>query len=121
MAKQPSPGTTKTRLSPPFSPEEAAACYACFLADTLDMAREAAGLVAGLRPYIAFTPHDAAGFFHNLAPDFALIPQSGHTLGERLDHVISAAFAAGTSPGRRHQQRQSVTARGLRGGGLCHA
>lgn len=95
MAKRPSPGTTKTRLSPPFSPEEAAACYACFLADTLDIARAAAGLVAGLNLYLAFTPHESADFFQELAPDFAFIPQSGHSLGERLDHVISAAFAAG--------------------------
>ncbi|NJN95902.1 MAG: hypothetical protein HC875_18240 [Anaerolineales bacterium] len=31
VAKRPAPGQTKTRLSPPLSPDQAAALYECFL------------------------------------------------------------------------------------------
>ena len=37
VAKQPSPGKTKTRLSPPLKPEQASKLYECFLTDTLDL------------------------------------------------------------------------------------
>ena len=32
VAKRPAPGRTKTRLTPPLSPEQAAALYECFFA-----------------------------------------------------------------------------------------
>lgn len=35
IAKRPAAGQTKTRLSPPLHPEQAAALYECFLRDTL--------------------------------------------------------------------------------------
>ena len=34
MAKAPRPGRVKTRLTPPLTPEEAAAINTCFLVDT---------------------------------------------------------------------------------------
>ncbi len=37
IAKRPTPGQTKTRLSPPLTAEQAAALYECFLVDTLDL------------------------------------------------------------------------------------
>ena len=40
MAKAPRPGQVKTRLSPPLTPQQAAALNGCFLRDT---ARLAAG------------------------------------------------------------------------------
>jgi uncharacterized protein len=95
MAKQPAPGTTKTRLSPPLSLDEAAALYACFLADVLDTAREVMRTLPDLTPYIAFTPPSALVYFHELAPDFALLPQTGPTLGERLDGILSTTLAQG--------------------------
>ena len=98
MARRPAAGASKTRLCPPLSPEGAAALYACFLADVIDRVREAAGLVAGLVPGIAFTPADAAAHFAALAPRFALVPQAGATLGERLDGVLSGALARGFGP-----------------------
>ena len=98
MARRPAAGASKTRLCPPLSPEGAAALYACFLADVIDRVREAAGLVAGLVPGIAFTPADAAAYFAALAPDFALVPQTGATLGERLDGVLSGALGRGYGP-----------------------
>lgn len=95
MAKRPSPGQTKTRLCPPLSPERAADLYACFLADVVDRARAAAALVEGLVPAIAYTPAEARDYFAALAPDFELVPQTGATLGERLDAILSGALARG--------------------------
>ena len=95
MARRPTGGATKTRLCPPLSPDEAAALYACFLADVIDRVRAAAGQVVGLTPGIAFTPPDAAAHFAALAPSFDLVPQTGATLGERLDGVLSGALARG--------------------------
>lgn len=95
MARQPAPGAAKTRLCPPLSPEEAAALYACFLADVIDRVRATAGRVDGLVPGIAFTPPDAAPYFAAVAPGFELAPQVGATLGERLDGVLSGALARG--------------------------
>ena len=37
FAKQPAPGQVKTRLCPPFSPEQAARFYACMLEDALEL------------------------------------------------------------------------------------
>jgi len=95
MAKRPEAGATKTRLCPPLTPERAAALYACFLADVVEMARAVARSVPGLVPTIAYAPDDAAGYFRALAPDFALVLQTGATLGERLAAVMSGALASG--------------------------
>jgi len=62
MAKAPRPGKVKTRLSPPLTPEEAAALNTCFLKDTTrniaDVAEQ--GNAAGV---ICYTPAgDEAAF-----------------------------------------------------------
>jgi rSAM/selenodomain-associated transferase 1 len=95
MAKRPEAGATKTRLCPPLTPERAAALYACFLADVVETARATARTVPGLIPAIAYAPADAAAYFRALAPDFALVPQTGATLGERLAAVMGDATASG--------------------------
>ena len=91
MAKRPFPGHTKTRLCPPFSPEQAAALYEAFLRDALDIARA----VPNVTPFIAYSPPEEEAYFRELAPDFDLIPQIGANLGERLDFVLSRTLAAG--------------------------
>ena len=91
MAKRPFPGHTKTRLCPPFSPEEAATLYECFLRDALDIVRA----VPNVTPFIAYSPSEEGEYFKKLAPDFELIPQIGANLGERLDFVLSHTLAAG--------------------------
>lgn len=86
IAKQPLPGRVKTRLTPPFTPEEAAALAEAALADTLAAA--------------AATPADrhvlvldgVAGPW--LPPGFDVVPQCAGGLDERL----AAAFAACTGP-----------------------
>ncbi len=93
MAKRPSPGHTKTRLTPVLSNEAAAKLYECFLQDVLNIVRS----VPKITPFIAYAPNDAetAAYFCKLAPDFKLIPQIGDTLGERLDGVLSTTLQNG--------------------------
>lgn len=85
VAKRPAPGQTKTRLSPPLSPEQAAALYECFLGDTLDLIRH----VPAVQPVIAYLPLTEKNYFADLAPDFQLIVQEGPDLGARLDNALS--------------------------------
>ena len=91
VAKRPMPGQTKTRLSPPLSPNEAAQLYECFLRDTLDLIRNA----PNVRPVIACLPENADNYFANLAPDFDIIPQHGNDLGERLDNIFAHCLTHG--------------------------
>ena len=56
VAKRPAPGRTKTRLTPPLTPEQAAALYECFLQDTLAIMRQVPGHVPGVEPVIAYYP-----------------------------------------------------------------
>ncbi len=91
MAKQPQPGKVKTRLSPPLTPEEAARLSHCFLLDTVERVQR----LPGVARYLAFAPPDAREFFRDLAGEgFALLPQVGADLGERLAHLSQALFAA---------------------------
>jgi glycosyltransferase A (GT-A) superfamily protein (DUF2064 family) len=85
VAKRPAPGRTKTRLTPPLSPQQAADLYECFLRDTLDLMRR----VPEVQRAIAYLPIDARGYFAQLAPDFDLIPQTGADLGARLDQALT--------------------------------
>jgi len=85
IAKRPTPGQTKTRLTPPLTKEEAAGLYECFLVDTLDLVRR----VPKTDHLIAFLPADARSYFALLAPDFELVLQEGVSLGERLDNALT--------------------------------
>jgi uncharacterized protein len=96
VAKRPAAGQTKTRLTPPLSPEQAAALYECFLRDTLSLIRR----VPDVQPVIAFLPdspqdRDARSYFAALAPDFELLRQEGADLGARLDNALSHTLARG--------------------------
>ncbi len=91
VAKRPAPGRTKTRLTPPLKPEQAAQLYEAFLRDTIDLVRG----VPGARPFIAYAPEDAEGYFRRLAPGFELLPQVGDDLGERLDHALAHCLRDG--------------------------
>jgi uncharacterized protein len=91
VAKQPAPGQTKTRLSPPLSPAQASALYECFLRDTLDLMRQ----VDEVQRVIAYLPLEAEDHFHRLAPDFQLTPQVGNDLGLRLDNALTLFLSRG--------------------------
>ncbi|WP_329551026.1 TIGR04282 family arsenosugar biosynthesis glycosyltransferase [Streptomyces sp. NBC_00696] len=86
IAKEPLPGRVKTRLTPPFTPEEAAALAEASLVDTLHVvlatpARRRVLVLAG-----------APGPW--LPPGFDVVPQCGGGLDERL----AAAFAGCDGP-----------------------
>lgn len=89
VAKRPAPGKTKTRLCPPLTPELASALYESFLFDTLDQMRQ----VTNSHRVIAYL--DEQDYFQRLAPDFELIPQEGHDLGERLDRALTCYLSRG--------------------------
>ena len=91
VAKRPAPGRTKTRLTPPLSPEQAAALYECFLRDTLDLVRR----LPDVAPAIAYLPAEERAYFEALAPDFELVLQEGADLGERLDNALTRLLMAG--------------------------
>jgi len=81
IAKEPVPGRVKTRLTPPFTPAQAAALAGAALTDTFAAAAAAAG--AGRR--IAVLDGEPGPW---LPPGFEVIAQRGDGLGERL----AAAF-----------------------------
>ncbi|MFJ4553907.1 DUF2064 domain-containing protein [Streptomyces sp. NPDC088817] len=82
MAKEPRPGHVKTRLTPPYTPAQAAALAEAALADTLETA-----LRCPARHRMLFLD-GAPGRW--LPPGIEVIPQASGGLDERL----SAAFAA---------------------------
>ncbi|MGP4051969.1 TIGR04282 family arsenosugar biosynthesis glycosyltransferase [Streptomyces sp. 2A115] len=86
IAKEPRPGRVKTRLTPPFTPGEAAALAEAALADTL---RAVAAVPARRRVLVL---DGAPGPW--LPPGFDVVPQSAGELDERL----AAAFAGCTGP-----------------------
>jgi rSAM/selenodomain-associated transferase 1 len=93
VAKRPAAGQTKTRLCPPLTRESAAALYACFLRDTLDLMRQVPGVGRG----IVYLPEAALDYFSTLAPDMRLSLQQGIDLGERLDHLLTVALESGAA------------------------
>lgn len=92
MAKEPVAGTTKTRLCPPLTPEEATDCYTSLLLDTLDLMAS----VEGADPLIAYWPPRAWGYFRDIAPDgFDFLPQVNSELSLGLKHVVASCLSRG--------------------------
>lgn len=86
IAKEPRPGRVKTRLTPPFTPREAATLAEAALVDTL---RTVAAAPAGRRVLVL---DGAPGPW--LPPGFDVVPQCAGGLDERL----AAAFAGCDGP-----------------------
>lgn len=76
LSKRPEPGRSKTRLTPPCTPEEGARLAAAALADTLD----AVAAVPAAR-HVLVMEGDATGWRH---PRFEVVGQRGDGLDERL-------------------------------------
>lgn len=91
VAKQPSPGKTKTRLCPPLNGQQAADLYECFLRDTLDIMRQ----VPNTQRVIGYLSENGREYFQALAPEMELMGQVGESLGERLANLLSAALTNG--------------------------
>lgn len=97
MTKVPRAGRVKTRLSPPLSPEEAAALNVCFLRDTSAAieATAAEGLARGVGVY---TPVGEEIAYDGILPrGFELVPQRGDLFGERLTLAAEDLFSVGFS------------------------
>ncbi|TGA88312.1 DUF2064 domain-containing protein, partial [Streptomyces sp. MZ04] len=86
IAKQPLPGRVKTRLTPPYTPQEAARLAEAALRDTLD-----AVLAAPARRRVLVLAGDAGPW---LPTGFDVVPQCAGGLDERL----AAAFGGCTGP-----------------------
>ena len=94
VAKQPSPGQTKTRLCPPLTSEQAASLYECFLRDTINLIRAARQQI-DFEPLLVYLPLGSETYFRTLASDFALLLQQGDDLSERLNHATSHVLRQG--------------------------
>jgi uncharacterized protein len=90
IAKSPVPGRVKTRLTPPFTPDEAAALAEAALGDTL--AAVAATPVA--RRVLALDGKPGPW----LRPGFDVIPQRGDGLDERIAFALEDAWSAAPIP-----------------------
>lgn len=95
MAKRPEAGQTKTRLCPPFTADEAAQLYECFLKDVTAIVRSVQREHPDVEPFIAYTPKESRSYFEQLAPDFSLVPQVGADLSQRLDGVLTDCLQQG--------------------------
>ncbi len=95
MTKAPRAGQVKTRLTPPLTPEEAAALNTCFLRDTTATIStiEDEGGAAGIA---AYTPVGAEGAWDDILPGhFQMIAQRGDGFGERLIHAVEDLLRVG--------------------------
>jgi rSAM/selenodomain-associated transferase 1 len=91
IGKAPIPGSTKTRLVPPLTPEDAAAVYRGFLLDTLELATSLAWECTSL-----IHPRGHAVLLRGLAPGgVRVVEQPGHGLGRALAYAFELHFAKG--------------------------
>jgi len=98
FAKAPRPGLVKTRMTPPFSPSEAAEFYACLLDDVLEATAESARRL-GLDAVVAVHPAEAcAEIARRAPPTFRVVAQCGQDLAQRMRWAVSEAAAGGFSP-----------------------
>ena len=108
MIKAPRPGASKTRLSPPLTPEEAAALSGCFLRDTTaniaavaaaGVARtdgEAEGVAMPAAGIAVYTPTGTERAFDGLLPEgFCMVAQRDGDFGQRLIGAVDDLFALG--------------------------
>jgi uncharacterized protein len=96
MIKTPRNGFSKTRLSPPFSPEEAASISRCFLKDTsaaIEALSHQDPFVVGVAIY---TPVGSeADLGELLPPGFKMIAQREAAFGTRLSGAAEDLFSVG--------------------------
>lgn len=97
MIKAPRAGSSKTRLAPPLSHEEAAHLSLRFLRDTAENIARACDETGGAAMGVAcYTPVGAESAFDELLPaGFALLAQRGETFGERLSNATFDLLAVG--------------------------
>ncbi len=94
MAKASKAGRTKTRLSPPLSPDEAAAFNTAFLRDIADNLL-AVGATASIAGYMAYGPPGEGAFFDMLPAGIGRFEAWCSTFGETLAGAIDSLFSRG--------------------------
>ena len=93
VCKTPAPGQSKTRLSPPLTPDQCAALSACFIRDVAATIGSLGGDTTG---YAVYTPEGSeAALRPLLPPSFRLLRQGEGDLGQRLTQAIANLLAAG--------------------------
>lgn len=98
FAKRPEPGKVKTRLCPPFTPEQAAAFYACLLEDVLaETAR--IGRELGMTVRLCIHPDEAVARPGVAVPDgIECVAQVGEGLAARMTQAFARAAVEGYGP-----------------------
>ncbi len=92
FSKQPLPGTVKTRLSPPLTPEQAAQLAEAMLRDAIE--RLALGeREARYQTALWYAPESAGAWFRGAAAGWQLHPQVGAGLGERMARAFDEGLA----------------------------
>ena len=90
MAKQPIAGRTKTRLVPPFNPQQAADLFEALMLDTIELVLR----IPNLEIIIAFSPSSATEYFNRTRfPQTALLPVDGSNIGECLYETAKMMIA----------------------------
>ncbi|RNC70746.1 MAG: glycosyltransferase [Desulfuromonadales bacterium] len=92
FAKRPVPGCVKTRLTPPFLPEEAAELYRRMLLDILAKT----GQMADIDRFVFFEQGDGSReYFATLVSDGEVYSQEGDGLGDRMAGAFRTVFGLG--------------------------
>ena len=92
FAKNPVPGTVKTRLQRRYSPDQAAAIYRAFILDVI----ESAGAAPADQRVLAYAPSDAVEAMATLVGDnWRLRPQADADLGARMSQAAADSFSEG--------------------------
>jgi rSAM/selenodomain-associated transferase 1 len=95
FAKAPIPGRVKTRMVPPFTPDQAAGLYAAMLADVLEATAEFAAR-RGLEAVLTIDPPEVCGEMARRAPPgYRVVAQRGPGLAARMDWAVAELAAAG--------------------------
>lgn len=94
MAKEPRVGSTKTRLCPPLTFEEAAKFYEALLLDTIELASS----LDKIDLAVAVTPPDSVPYFEQVSPeDTILVPVDCEDIGQCLNIVLAHLLRMGYS------------------------
>lgn len=91
MAKRPAAGSTKTRMTPALSPQQAADLYEQLLLDTLDFLQ----VRTDCTTVIAVDKPTSAAYFTSISPGTTQVQQVGDALGDRLDTVLTSCLDQG--------------------------
>ncbi len=94
LARAPVPGTVKTRMCPPLTPEEAAALQGSLVMDAVEGVQS---LRRDFDLYVACAPGMDHPFFQTLAARHRMrrFDQTGEDLGRRMDHALTDVLSRG--------------------------